>query len=417
MREIMDCIMGKNGMKCFAFFCTLLLLAAFAQAMSIGAGPSDIEFDNVLKGGYAERVVTVSTAGDEDLTITVEVMGDITGWISIKPSNTFNLPPKGRTEIAVVLQPPVDAANGEYSGSLYIRASPVAVITEGTGASVGGAVKIGLTAEVTGDEVVDYKLSEVRVSDTEIGFPIRFNVSVKNKGNVKVSPTIHIEIFDRLKKNLLKVVDYTDLTVLPTITESVVISVPTKGLEVGKHVATISSDLGGSASVEFNIMAPGTLAMKGLLSGVSVNKHWVQVGELVEVNGLFLNRGELLIEGAKLKGQVYLVSEDFKTEKLVEVFESDMLNVPVNSQQSFKSYFKPTSAGRYVVRGSVIYQGKETRKKETILNVLPQEKNYTLYYIGVGVLVIVLVYFLLMKSEDGRTRRFKKLWGDYLQIK
>lgn len=408
---------GKNTRKYLVTACIILLTASAAQAVSIGAGPSELDFKKMLKGGYGERIITVSTAGDEDLTITVETKGDTKDWITIQPSDTFNLPPKGRKEIKVVINPPLDTPNGAYTGNIYIRAAPTAVITEGTGSALAGAINIRLTAEITGEEVVEYKLQEVRVSDTEIGFPIRFNVTIKNTGNVIVTPTIHIDIYDSKRKNLLKTLDYSDLTINPTASESDEIVVQSKGLEVGKYVADLSTEIGGSSTVEFNVWERGTLAMKGILIQVSLNKIWVQVEELVEVNARFINRGELLIEDAKFKGQAYLVSDDFETEQLVGVFESDAMTVPVNREVTLTSHFQPTKPGRYIIRGSIVYGGKATIPKETILNVLPQEKNYTPYYIGVGILVILIVYFLLMRTEDGRTRRFKKMWGDYLKVK
>ena len=169
-----------KGSTKIAIFCIIMLATASAQAMSIGAGPSDIDFKKMLKSGYGEKTVTVSTAGDEDLTVTVEPTGDIKDWITIKPANTFNLPPKGRFEIKVIVSPPPNAANGDYKGAVYIRAAPTSIVTDGTGSAIGGAIKIGITVSVSGEEVVEYKMQEVRVTDTEVGFPVRFNIAIAN---------------------------------------------------------------------------------------------------------------------------------------------------------------------------------------------------------------------------------------------
>ena len=84
MREMIK-MKGENQRKHLAIACILLLSAAGVSAISLGAGPGEIKYGKLLKGGYAEETVTVSTAGDEDLDITVTVSGDVRDWVSIHP--------------------------------------------------------------------------------------------------------------------------------------------------------------------------------------------------------------------------------------------------------------------------------------------------------------------------------------------
>jgi hypothetical protein len=113
-----------------------------------------------------------------------------------------------------------------------------------------------------------------------------------------------------------------------------------------------------------------------------------------------------------------MIDEKYQTEKLVKPITSkDELDIPVDQTVELVTYFTPSKPGRYMIRGVATYAGKRTSPKATVLNVMAAPTNYTPYIIAAVVVVIVAVYWLTQKGEDGRTRRFKKIWGDYLQIK
>ena len=120
--------------------CAIALFPPTSSAVSIGAGPSTIDYGHLIKGGYAERTITVSTNDDQDLDCHLEFTGDIKDWISTDKGTTFKLPSKDRVEIRTILQPPLDSANGIYEGAIYIRASPKTASPQGTGLTVGAGV-------------------------------------------------------------------------------------------------------------------------------------------------------------------------------------------------------------------------------------------------------------------------------------
>ncbi len=393
-----------------------LMIVGSASAVSIGAGPSTIDFGKLVRGGYAEEEVTVSTSGDEDLTCTVEFLGGLKDWLSVDVGDSFELPANSRVRLKAVVQPPLDAGNGVYEGAIYIKAGPTSSAEGGTGMVVGAGVRLAVKAEITGEEIISYRLKRASVSDTETGYPIKFTAVIENNGNVKVKPVIRIEIYDSAG-NLKKTFSQSNVEILPTVESNIPLEVPSDDLEVGQYsAALIVGD--EEQTLSFSILERGTLALKGKLNQVSLNKIWVEVGETVKITGDVENTGEILIEDAKLNVEVYLVDEKYKTEKLVKAFtSSESLDIPVGGEVELTSYFTPSTAGRYNIRAVVTYSGKKTPAKATILNVLPTPTNYTPYILAGVVLIIALVVYLARKGEDGRTRRFKKIWGDYLQIK
>lgn len=396
----------------------ILVLLNTASALSISAGPAVLEYKNMVKGGYAEYIITVGTGGDDELNVNVEIDGAIKDWVSLEPGASFKLIPKKRFELKVIVQPPMDVANGIYAGKIRIIADPIAKVSGGVGMAFGAAVGVTVKVEVGGEEIVSYKLQSVTAGDTEINYPVKFNIAIKNDGNVRVKPSIQINIFsDGEKKNLLNSVDYAEMDVLPSVTEDVLIEVPTTGMAVGQYWADVVTDMGGTQSLSFEVLKEGTLSMMGKLRQVKLSKIWVKQGETVKVSAYLVNEGELMIRGAKFVGEAFLVDEQYGTEQLLGTFESDVMNSPSGMEAELVAYFTPKQPGRYSIRGYILYEGKKTKSKGNILNVLSEPVNYTTYYMGIGIVVILIVYYMLQKGQDGRTRRFKRLWQNYLSIK
>jgi hypothetical protein len=394
----------------------LLLMASSASA--IGVSPGMIAFDKLVKGGYAEKTLTISTAGNQDLVMKIEAGGAIKDWLTFEPGDReILLPQKSAKDILVKINVPNTVRNGQYDGTVIIS-----TINKAEGGSTSGAsfmagliVKVQLT--VTGEEVSGYEVKSISVKDTEQNYPVDFVITIENTGNVVITPKLHFAILSNERKETGKVMDYSETTIMPTTSKQFTVKMPTKGMDLGAYYAKVTSDLGHEQTLFFQILAPGTLAIQGDLEQLALNKIWVKPGETVKSEAKFKNTGELFIDSAKLKGEVYLMDPQYGTKELIEVFEGDVMSVPIGQDVSLTAYFTPQKSGRYSIEGYVIYAGKRTDVKSTVLNVLEETKNYTYYYLLVGVLVIAIVFYMTRMTEDGRTRRFKKMWGDFLSIK
>jgi len=394
----------------------IILITGTASAVNIGVSPASLTFDNMIPGGYSETTLFISTSGDDRLQIGFGISGPIKDWISFNETD-FILEPRSTKTVVVYARPPLDAAGGNYSGDIYMRASRYGgVESGGTGLGVSGGISVGVTITLTGIRIENYKLVGVSVKDTEIGFPVRFTVDISNIGNIRTKPGIHIEIYDKNEKNMLISSDYADTEILPTKTESVNVEVPLTDFKVGNYIGKIQVKE-DKQKVIFNVLERGTLALKGILKQIRLNKIWVETGETSKVEAVFENKGDLLIEGAKLKVEAYLIDEKYGTEKLMKTFESDSLNVPIGQEITLSSYFTPQQEGRYRMTGYITYSGKNTPPKDTILNVLAKPTNYLPYIIIIAIILAALIVYLTRKGEDGRTRRFKKIWSDYLSLK
>jgi len=396
----------------------MTLTALNVSAVSIGAGPSTIDYGSLVKGGYAEETITVSTSGGEDLSCTIEYTGDIKDWLSIDRGTTFTLPANSRADLKAIIQPPEDALNGKYAGAIYIKAAPTTEVTSGAGLIVGAGIKIKITAEITDQEVKSNKLKKTTISNTELGMPLKFTIILQNTGNIKTKPDVLIEVYDDSTRTIKKTYVATpQAEILPTQDGEITAEIPSNGLETGRYTAKVSSGQ-EEQTVSFAILERGTLSLRGILNKITLNKIWVETGETVKITGEMENAGETEINGARLNIEAYLIDETYQTEKLVKAYPSDeTLNIPVGEKTELTAYFTPNAPGRYNLQGTVIYSGKKTTPKATILNVIGAKTNYLPYIITLVVIVIGLAYWLSKRGEDDRTRRFKTIWGDYLGLK
>jgi hypothetical protein len=402
---------AKQGLMTLA---ALMLAAAGASAISLGAGPSVLDFGRLLRGGYSEGVITVSTSGGEDLVCTVEASGQMGDWLAVD-KKAFTLPANGRITLKATLNPPKDAANGRYEGTIHIRAAPTNTQND-TGLTVGAGIKIRTTAEITDKQVISFKIHSSSATDTETGYPIRLAVTLKNTGNARAKPETLVEVYD-LGGTQRTTYTQTMPEINPTAEYTGALDIPSQGMDAGRYTARLTID-NDEQNLTFTLLEKGTLALKGVLKTLTLNKIWAETGEIVKITGDVENTGRLPIEGAKLTIEVSAIDERTQTEDIIKVFNGEEnLEIPTGETREFTAYFSPINPGRYRITGAIAYSGKKTQAKSTILNVAERPTNSLPYLMAAAILTIALAYWITRRKDDGRTIRFKKRWSNYLQIK
>jgi hypothetical protein len=376
----------------------LYLLSCFASAsISIGAGPSTLDFGKLTKGGYAENQITVSTAHDKDLQCTVEYAGDLKGWVSLDSGNEFVLKANSRKDVRVVIMPPLDVQNGKYEGAIYIKAAPQTTITQGAGLAVGAGVRIGLSAEITGQEDVSIEVKNAVVGDTEVGYPIKVSLDAENTGNIRYTPRFQVDVFDMSGKKFLSG-EYSDTPLLPTRIERIRFTLPSGNLPIGEYKAEINTyvqdNLLDNQAVVFKILPEGSWSIAGKLEKIILSANNVEADELVKVSATFKNTGQVPVK-AKLKAEAYMGT------KLVSALpESDEMGVEPGQKAKLETYFTPKKAGDYLIKAVAVFGGSQTESKKALLTVseAEPEAGYSMYLIG-GIILAVLVYILFFRGR------------------
>ncbi len=345
----------------------LIIGSLNAQGLGLGVSPGAIEFKDVLRSGYAEKTVTLSTSSDEPITCHVTAEGAFRNWLKYEPGETFVIPPRSQVKLKIIVQPPEDIQNGAFDGFVVIAIVPKSTgAGGGMGSSVSAAVSVRSTVHVSDVEKKHFfLLSDPTVVDTEETKPIDFYFSFENDGNVRVNPKIHIDILGGDKTTILKSFDYSDKLLLPTTRADVLVT-SSNDLPIGKYWAHIKiyqdSDVVGEYTLSFEVLERGSLNIKGQLVKVELNKIWVYAGEIVEINATFENDG-VRPTTAVFNGKAML------GDTVDALINSDEVEVAPGQISVLSSYYTPKKAGRYSIVGKVSYSKKLTEEKSSILNV------------------------------------------------
>ena len=382
------------------FTLLVLVLSSFGSAVSIGVSPGTIVFQDLLREGYAERDIRISTNSNEEITAHFTVDGPIKEWLRFEPnSTTFSMSSANPHILKVIAVPPNDTRSDFYNGNINFVTDYFGTPQSRAGGIVKAAVTLRMRAQITDTETRACRAGAFNFADAEIGFPLEMAYNIINDGNVRIKPLVRFEIMDFVKENILFSDDFTNEEVLPTVEERVVRKIGFQQLEEGQYWANIAIDeCQASRVVLFNVVEKGAILDSGLLRGIT-NKVWTYVDEPVEIKATFVNSGPR-IATSKFMGSIKL--ED----NIVEVIETDEVDVASGETVDLISFYTPKSPGRYVVTGRVQYNKKLTYEKGSVINVSPKQDGdgprFTLLFIYLVILITII--FLVRRIMKSRKR-------------
>jgi hypothetical protein len=344
------------------------------------------------------------SAHESPINFVISAKGSIEDWLEFEPSENLTMSRNSMKRIAVIVKPPENVANGVYTGSIVVSTTPAQNGEGGVGVGVTTGTTSDVSVRIVGDEIKKARVESVNVKDTEEGHPVEFSVSILNEGNVIIYPLIDIEITKNGESEVLKSAKHSETEILPTKMRIIRVTMDTEGLEIGEYQADVKVFLDeeklSEKTLSFNLFERGTLSKIGILQKIW-NEPWVSAGDLVKIDAYFENAGELLVTG-KFKGEIHTAG------RIVEIVESEELEVPVGKTVVMSAYFRPGLPGQYVVKGNVIYGGKTTETKESFINVNPggegtgAQPDYSLLAVAI---VAVLVIIFLLRRRLGRGKR------------
>lgn len=382
----------------------LLTLIAMVQpvvGIGIGISPAEINFNNALKGYEYESSFTIFNTGSEAMNFSLEASGSIIDWVSFYNLNDYDnnissilIPEKDKSTVVIRIKVPSDAINANYTGSLTARTIPDTDETGGTGQSlvIGASTKV--TINVTGDQIIDGKVLGIFTENTEPGYPLKITTRFQNTGNVVVNPKIVITIFQ--DNNIINSFSHETTSVKPGITQPIIAEWMTTAANIpADYTAKVDVLLNGniikSDELSFQILPVGTLTKSGNLTDIYVEGE-PAVGNIVTIRAYFTNTGQV-------ETQTKFSAEVYRDNKLIDTISSDELTAPKHQETVLISYLKITEPGDYLIKGKVIYSGKETPIKEISLNVGKSIPGFE------GIYLIAMMLLLLMfrgKRKNGK---------------
>lgn len=381
-----------------------VLLAKGVCADVIGISPGSLYFDNMLKGGYAERTVLVSSNSHEILKGHIEISDEIKNWVKFEPDSlNFNVSAKNPYSLKVIAAPPEDARNGIYTGTIKFVSDGIANFTEGSGSKILAAVILRVSIEVTGNQLLKCNVGGIGIRSAEIDYPLELSYVFENEGNVRMYPKVKIDILDQSQKNLIHSQVLQAEYVLPTLKKSISQNF-FYNLSPGQYFAYVTfEDCQVSKLTSFDVVGKGEISDSGSLIGIKANKY-VYVKENTQLVAVFVNSGPRFVY-ASFKGEI----RDVNTDKIVKVIQSDKILVEKDKSIEFQDYFTPENPGQYVASGYVVYNNKITFKETSpVITAIENKENegwqkYSLIAF-VYAAVLITVIFLITKIKKKKNR-------------
>lgn len=391
----------KNTTVLFALIIIITTIQS-ASAIGIGLSPTEITIDDAIKDAVAERSLTIYNTGSETTTYSLSASGEIGEWVSFyEVSNletsvtSVTVPGQDRVSVLIRFQVPEDAPNAEHTGSLDVNSVPTNATNEGAGQdlSLGASSKVSIT--VIGTQLMDGVVNAVLVEDVETGYPLVIKVLFRNSGNVVAKPKIDVNIIQ--DEFVIDSFIHQSTKVKPTMLDSITTEWNTTAANLpGEYVANVAVSLGNQTlhlvDLPFEILPEGTITRQGNLASLSIEGEPV-IGTVVKVNTYFENTGRIKTV-AKFTGEVY------KDGVLIDTLSSDELTVEKGDETVLISYLKLESTGDYLIKGKVIYSGKETQISELAFKVADEQNDVedTPGFAGSFAAICVLAIFMLKKK-------------------
>ncbi|MGV8085994.1 MAG: hypothetical protein ACP5N1_00030 [Candidatus Woesearchaeota archaeon] len=383
------------------------ILVSNVNAIGISVTKAVMDYDNVLRGGYAEDVVYVSTDAAFDVPISYELIGDISDWAKISPdinspNSTFVVSSSNYQMLRLIITPPSDMPVGVYNGTLRIITGKLNTPEGQYGSQLQAAFMIRVKVTITGTEFLSCNGGGVSISDTEIGNSLEYYMTVSNSGNIRIRPTATIDIWNQDQTQLIstRVVDFNNFEVLPTTTQALSNSF-SSNLRIGQYWAYVTiAPCENSFLTTFSVYDTGGLVDTGEFLRLD-NIPWAKVGDVVPIVATFKNTGKRTVS-AKFKG---VITSD---NKIIETIDSEFYEIIPGNTTSITVYFIPKELGQYTISGRILYNNKLSFEKSSLLTVNKEDAasfNWLYIIIIIIIIIILLVLLINIRKKKHRMRR------------
>jgi hypothetical protein len=378
----------------------------FITATIIGISPASVGMTKVLRGGYAERNIVVSTDSIEPILITLTQRGDTKGWINYSTGN-FSVSKDSPYVLKMMILPPGDVQNGNYSGFLVFSSSPFGKAREGQAVGViRSTLDLVLDFEIIDTEIMDCNAKNFIVESAEKGDDIVFNLVVSNNGNIRFKPNLNIKIWDSDQIEILKEESFLGQELLPTTADNFSARIKSDELTVGQYFAEVSvGDCYSNQMLTFDILEPGALKADGALLGIILSRQGY-VGDIIPIRISFKNTGQKDIS-AQFEGKIVL---DGRT---IQKLESQKTGVSISQTKDFSFEFSPEKPGKYIISGKVYYSGKKTFESSASIDILDKGDKKTNFLIYLGYIIIfffiIILFYKINKERRIYNHNLKRL--------
>lgn len=197
-----------------------------------------------------------------------------------------------------------------------------------------------------------------------------------------------------------------DERILPTTQDSFLNTIQNE-LPLGQYWVNVKeTNCENDGFLTFNILELGKISDRGELIRID-NQPWANTNDIVRIAAIFKNVGSRVVN-AKFKGTIE------KDGKVVEVIDTDSLNVRPQQTSELETFFNARESGQYEVKGRVIYNSKLTFEKTSVINVENINSRITggvvakllknPYQIAMSLILLAIITLIYMIQKEKKRR-------------
>ena len=402
----------RTGFLIFLIIAGIISLATAphnASAALLGVNKVSLQYNDVLRNGYAENSVIVSSATEHNISVYYEARGDIKDWVRFEPAGQPVFVNKDHPQkIKIIVEPPADTRVDNYNGTIVLSTGPLGDVKGNVGANVVVAFELKVNVNITDTQILSCTAGGFNIKDAEIQKNIPFTATISNNGNVRIKPEFLFRIYDANQTKLIKEIRTTyPQEFLPT-TQNTINSQLTNDLEPGQYwvYASVPACSGSESLVTFSVLEKGGISDSGELIRIE-NNAWALTNETIPIKAYFKNNGDRTVT-AQFKG---VISKDGK---IVQILNSDKIDVAPGQSTPIEMFYQPDFTGQYKITGRVYYNNKLTFEKGSVLNVntngAPEQKptDYSSWILVAIIIILGVLIGLIIRKLKRRKRRAPK---------
>jgi len=388
---------------------TIILTPLFyieqTEAALIGVNRVDLIYNDVLRWGYAEQQIIVTIGTELNVQVFYEAKGEIADWIRFEPQNYLFVNQDNPGIINVIVEPPQDTRVDTYEGIILITTGSLGEISTQMGTNIEVAVEVEVLINITGTQIISCTAGGMTIDSIEIDEQNTLQANIRNTGNVRIRPQFELKIYSQMQETLIKEYTYRHTNeIAPTKTEQINSKI-NLNLEPGQYWAEINEPVCGTKNlITFSVLERGSISDEGEFIRISTHT-WAKTNEIIPITATFKNTGTRTVS-AQFKG---IITKD---NKIIQLLESNTINVEPNQETQLEMYYTPKEAGQYKVTGRVHFNNKITHERGTIINVNEnnKEENETTntlitILLTITIIIITTLLFLILKKKKKKRKQ------------
>ena len=391
----------------FLLISTILIIlnSTTTHAALLGVNRATLNYQDVLRGGYAEEQITITMGTPNNIQVNFEARGDVADWIRFEIENEQLIVNENNPGIlTVIVEPPQDARVDTYEATILITTGALGEVTTQMGTNVVVAFEVKVNINITDTQIISCTAGGINLNTIEINEENTLRANIKNTGNVRIRPQFEIKIYSQMHEQLIKEQTYRyDDEITPTKTQQIQSNINLE-LDAGQYWAEITEPVCGATQlITFSVLERGAISDEGELLRLRTNT-WAETNEIIPITATFKNRGERAVS-AQFRG---IITKD---NRIIKVIESNTLTVPAGDEVNLEMFYETQELGQYQVKGRVHYNNKVTNERGTIINVhaegdvKTQKLDSITLLFSVIIITMTLLIFLILRKEKKKRKK------------